>query len=86
MRIIITATAVVAVSLAAAGLSSTQTWSQTGTYNRCVELAARQGLKAKTASGRRFINRCMQRGTYGPSPNCPDDPRARSAYPAWMCP
>jgi hypothetical protein len=26
------------------------------------------------------------RGDYRPSRNCPDDPKARSAYPAWMCP
>jgi hypothetical protein len=82
MRVLVTATTVVAVSLMSLTLSS----AQTGTYNRCVELASRQGLSVKTASGRKYINRCMQRGTYRPSRNCPDDPRARSAYPAWMCP
>jgi hypothetical protein len=91
MRIVITGITIIAVSLMTSGLSSAQPWSQTYTYNQCVELALRQGLGAKSASGRRFINRCMRRGayipreTYGPSPNCPDDPRARSAYPAWMC-
>jgi hypothetical protein len=91
MRIAITGTTVIAVSLMTLGLSFAQPWSQTNTYNRCAELAARQGLNLKSASGRRFVNRCMQRGTYmprgtyGSSPNCPDDPRARSAYPAWMC-
>jgi hypothetical protein len=91
MRIIITGTTVIAMSLIALDLSFAQPWSQTNTYSRCVELASRQGLSAKSASGRRFVNRCMQRRTYvpretyGSSPNCPDDPRARSAYPAWMC-
>jgi hypothetical protein len=92
MRIIITATAVVALSLLVQGLGLTQAGAQTS-YNRCVELASRQGLKAKSASGRKFINRCMQRGTTkqrgtpsGSSPNCPDDdPFSRSAYPSWMC-
>jgi len=85
MRVVITATAVITVSLMASGLSFAQTWSQTNSYNRCAELAARQGLNTKSASGRTFMSRCMQRRTYGSSPNCPDDPRARSAYPSWMC-
>jgi hypothetical protein len=85
MRVIFTATAVVTVSLMASGLSFAQTGSQTNRYNRCVELASQQGLNAKSASGRKFMSRCMQRATYGSSPNCPDDPRARSAYPSWMC-
>lgn len=81
MRLVVTAIAIVAVSLMAQGLSFAQT-----KYNRCVELASQQGLNTKSASGRKFINRCMQRGaTSGSSRNCPDDPRARSAYPAWMC-
>jgi hypothetical protein len=84
MRIIIAAAAIVAVSLMTLGSSL----AQTGRYNRCVALASQQGLSAKSASGRRYINRCMQRGDYGASPsrNCPDDARARSAFPAWMCP
>jgi hypothetical protein len=92
MRVIIAAAAVAAVSLMALAPSFAQTRSQANMHNRCVDLAARQGLNTKSASGRRFINRCMQRGTYGSSPNygssrnCPDDPRARSAYPSWMCP
>jgi hypothetical protein len=86
MRIIIAAIAVAMVSLAALGLSFAQTWSQPNSYNRCVELASRQGLGAKSRSGRAFISRCMQRATYGRSRSCPDDPKARSAYPAWMCP
>jgi len=85
MRAMITATAVVLVSLVALGPSSAQTRSQTNSYNRCAALAAQQGLNPKRASGRNFISRCMQRGTDGSSPNCPDDPRTRSAYPAWMC-
>ena len=91
MRIISTATAVIAVSLMVLGLSLAQTWSQTNSYDRCVELAWQQGLSAKSRSGRAFISRCMQRRTYertpyGRSRSCPDDPKARSAYPAWMCP
>jgi hypothetical protein len=62
-----------------------QTGSQRDQHNRCVELASWQGLDARTANGRQFISRCMRRQTYGSSPNCPGDPRARSAYPAWMC-
>ena len=80
--IIITATAVLAVNLMALGLS----FAQTGSYNRCVELASRQGLSAKSTRGQNFVARCMQRTNPGPSRNCPDDPKARSAYPAWMCP
>ncbi len=89
--IIVTAAAVVAVSLVAPGSSFAQFASQASKYNRCVELASRQGLRTKSASGRRFMTRCMhggtygQGGTYGSSPNCPDDPRARSAFPSWMC-
>ena len=82
MRVLISAATLVAASLMAMAPS----FAQTGSYNRCVELAARQGLSANSASGRRYINRCMQRDTYRPSRNCPDDPRARSAYPSWMCP
>jgi hypothetical protein len=95
MRVIITAAAVAAVTFVALGSSPAQ--AQASQYGRCVELAVRQGLSARSASGRRFVARCMQRRTYAPpptyygpptygsSPNCPDDPRARSAYPAWMC-
>jgi hypothetical protein len=83
MRVLITTSTIVAVTtLMTLGLS----FAQTGRYNRCVELASQHGLSAKSASGRKYINRCMQRGTYRPSRNCPDDARARSAYPAWMCP
>ena len=87
MRVIFTATVIMAVSL----MGVAPGFAQTSKYNRCAELASRQGLSTKSASGRKFINRCMQRGAYGSSPNygssrnCPDDPRARSAYPAWMC-
>ena len=88
MRITITAIAFVAMSLVAIELSYAQTRS---TYNRCAELASQQGLSTRSASGRRFINRCLQRTNqrtnYGSS-RCPprDDPWARSAYPSWMCP
>jgi len=83
MRVLITTSTIVAVTtLMTLGLS----FAQTSRYNRCVGLASQQGLSAKSASGRRYINQCMQRDTYRPSRNCPDDPRARSAYPAWMCP
>ncbi len=88
--IIITTAAVVAASLVAPGSSFAQFGSQASKYNQCAELASRQGLRTKSANGRRFMTRCMQgetygQGTYRSSPNCPDDPRARSAYPAWMC-
>jgi hypothetical protein len=91
MRAIVAVTAVAAVSLLALELSSTQAWSQTNTYNRCVQLARQQGLNPNNSSGRRYVNRCMQRGRSGTprtydQRNCPDDPRARSAFPAWMCP
>jgi hypothetical protein len=86
------AAVVVVLIVMASGLSFAQSgWWGANTYHRCLELAARQGLNAKSAGGRRFVNRCMQSDTYGrgdyrPSRNCPDDPKARSAYPAWMCP
>ena len=83
MRAIIAATVVVVVSL----MAPEPGFSQTNSYNRCTRLATQQGFAVRSASGRRFINRCMQRReNYGPSRNCPDDPRARSAYPAWQCP
>jgi hypothetical protein len=66
-------------------------WGTTA-YHGCDELARQRGLHPKSANGRRFVNRCLQGGSsrgegwhYGPSRNCPDDPKARSAYPAWMC-
>jgi hypothetical protein len=91
MRTVIAATAIVMVSLIALGQGFAQTWSQPYSYDRCAALASRQGLSANSRSGRAFISRCMQRGsyergTYGRSRNCPDDPKARSAFPAWMCP
>lgn len=86
MRTIIAATAIVMVSVMALGLGFAQNWSQPNSYSRCVELAAWQGLSAKSRSGRAFISRCMQRRPYGRSRSCPDEPKARSAYPAWMCP
>lgn len=86
MRVIIATAAVAAVYLVALDSGLAQTWSQTTKYNRCNELASRQGLNVRSTNGRRFMARCMQRAPVGPSRNCPDDPRARSAYPAWMCP
>ena len=85
MRAVIAA-AIVVTSLLASGLSFAQSGWHANTYQRCVELAGRQGLNAKSSNGRRFVSRCMQRDDYRPSRNCPDDPKARSAYPAWMCP
>ena len=90
MRVIIAVAAFITVSLFALELSSTQAWSQTNSYNRCAQLARQQGLNPQSSSGRRYVNRCMQRGRSGSQPtydqrNCPDDPRARSAFPAWMC-
>jgi hypothetical protein len=86
MRIIITVAAVVSLGIVAQGLSFAQSGSQRGQHSRCAQLASQQGLSAKSASGRKFIARCMERRqTYESSRNCPDDPKARSAYPAWMC-
>jgi hypothetical protein len=56
MRAIITAIAVILVSLMTVGLSFAQTRSQTSSYNRCAALASQQGLNAKSASGRNFIS------------------------------
>ena len=89
------AAAIIIASLVASGRGLAQPGWQTNTHQRCSELAAQQGLNVKSSSGRRFVNRCMQRdsyqgerygeGSYRPSRSCPDDPKARSAYPAWMC-
>jgi hypothetical protein len=89
MRAIIVAIAVIVVSVIDVAPGHAQSRAQ---YNRCAQLASQQGHSAKSTKGRRFINRCVQRGAYrGPrreSPRCPsrDDPFARSAYPSWMCP
>jgi hypothetical protein len=85
IAVIIAAVIATAANLLFPGSSFAQTGWQSNNYNRCAALASQQGLNPKSKSGRRFVDRCMQRGTYGSSPNCPDDPRARSAYPAWMC-
>jgi hypothetical protein len=83
MRIIITVTAVAIASLMVLGLSLAQTSWPVNNYDRCVGLAKWDGLDPKSARGRAFISRCMQRD---PRRSCPDDSKARSAYPAWMCP
>ncbi len=81
MRVIIVAAA------AAALLAATVEPGYSQSYNRCAQLASKQGLSAKSASGRNFINRCMrQRQPPRASQNCPDDPFARSAFPSWACP
>ena len=85
MRAIITVTAFITVSLMALESSFAQAWSQINRYNRCVALASRQGLSAKSAKRPEVYIALHRRGTYGLSRNCPDDPRARSAYPSWMC-
>ncbi|MBX9774484.1 MAG: hypothetical protein K2Y71_08715 [Xanthobacteraceae bacterium] len=83
----IVATAIAITILMVSGLSFAQSGWRKNTYQRCVELASQQGVNVKSASGRRYVDRCMQRDTCpGPSRNCPDDSKARSAYPAWMCP
>jgi hypothetical protein len=89
------AAVIVLLILMASGLAFAQSGWRANTYQRCAELASREGLNVKSSSGRRFVNRCMQRdtyqgdtygqGSYRPSRNCPDDSKARSAYPAWMC-
>jgi hypothetical protein len=83
MRIIITATAAAIASLMVLGLSLAQTYRPVNNYDRCIGLAKWEGLDPKSARGRAFVARCMQRD---PRRNCPDDSKARSAYPAWMCP
>jgi len=80
---IITATAVAIASLMVLGLSFAQTWSPVNNYDRCVGLAKWGGLDANSAKGRAYISRCMKRD---PRRGCPEDSKARSAYPAWMCP
>ena len=83
MRIMVTAIAVAVASLMVLGLGLAQTYWPANNYDRCVGLAKWDGLDPKSARGRAFIARCMQRD---PRRNCPDDSKARSAYPAWMCP
>ena len=82
MRVMILAPAVAALLLATVEPGYSQS------YNRCAQLASQQGLSANSASGRKYINRCMARRQQPPRPsnNCPDDPRARSAFPSWACP
>jgi hypothetical protein len=86
--------AILIIGLLASEMSFAQSgggWGATG-YHGCADLASHRGLNPKSKNGRRFIAGCMQgsasrseRWRYGPSRNCPDDPKARSAYPAWMC-
>jgi hypothetical protein len=83
MRIIVTATAVAIASVMVGGLSLAQTYRPANNYDRCAGLAKWEGLDPKSARGRAFVARCMQRD---PRRSCPDDSKARSAYPAWMCP
>jgi hypothetical protein len=83
MRVTITAATVAIASLMVLGFSYAQTRSQSGNYQRCVGLANWEGLDTKSAKGRAFMSRCMK---HDPRRNCPDDSKARSAYPAWMCP
>ena len=82
MRMIVIAAGVAIASLTV-GASLAQTGSSTNNYDRCVGLARWEGLDTTSAKGRAFISRCMKRD---PNRNCPGDPKARSAYPAWMCP
>ena len=90
VAIAVLAAAVAAVSLIAPAPGYAQSRTQ---YDRCAGLAAQQGLGTRSASGRRFIERCLQRGAYRGEPRewagCPPrdgDPVTRSSYPAWMCP
>jgi hypothetical protein len=84
MRKIVTAAAAAVASLMVLGLSFAQTRSPPGmSYDRCVGLARWDGLEPTSPKGRAFIARCMK---YNPNRRCPDEPKARSAYPAWMCP
>lgn len=78
-----------AIGTVAALLSATSeaAYSQSA-YSRCVRAASNQGLNPNSKNGRNFVNRCMARRQAPPRPsnNCPDDPRARSAFPSWACP
>ena len=84
MRNIVTAMSIAIASLMVAGLSLAQTrLPARNNYDRCVGLAKWDGLDPTSAKGRAYISRCMKRD---PNRNCPDDSKARSAYPSWMCP
>lgn len=83
MRVTVIAATVAIASLTALGLSYAQTRSAPANYQRCVGLAKWEGLDVASAKGRAFVARCMKRD---PSRHCPEDLKARSAYPAWMCP
>jgi hypothetical protein len=83
MRAIITAAAVAIASLMVLGLALAQTSWPGNNLDRCVGLAKWEGLDPKSAKGRAYVARCMQRD---PRRSCPDESKARSAYPAWMCP
>lgn len=83
MRIIITATAAAIASLMVLGLSRAQPSWPVNNINRCIGLAKWDGLDPNSTKGRAFVARCMQ---HNPRRSCPDDSKARSAYPAWMCP
>jgi hypothetical protein len=94
MRTIAIAAALIVTGVLASEMSFAQSgwgWGTPGN-NGCADLASQRGVNPKSRNGRRFIARCMQGSSgrseqwhYGPSRNCPDDPKARSAYPAWMC-
>jgi len=83
MRTIVTAASIAVASLMVLGLSFAQTWSPSNNYDRCAGLAKWDGLDPASPKGRAYISRCMKRD---PNRSCPDDPKARSAFPAWRCP
>jgi len=83
MRKIVTVATAAVASLMVLGLSFAQTRSPGMTYDRCAGLARWDGLEPTSPQGRAYISRCMK---YDPNRRCPDDSKARSAFPAWMCP
>jgi len=83
MRSIITVTGAAVAILMVLGMSFAQNGSRSNNYARCAGLAKWDGLDPNSAKGRDYISRCMKRD---PNRSCPDDSKARSAFPAWMCP
>ena len=87
MRVMILAAVTTAAVAALLSATVEPGYSQSA-YSRCVRLASNQGLNPNSKSGRNFVNRCIAKRQQPSraSKNCPDDPRARSAFPSWACP
>lgn len=83
MRVIITATTVAIASLMVLGLSLAQPSWPVNNIDRCIGLAKWDGLDPNSPKGRAYVARCMKRDSRR---SCPEESKARSAFPAWMCP